>query len=245
MTPHQRLIDRLAAGALKAEDRAHAAQCAACAALLSPGQATEPPAPAQQWLAAAHRELARPQRSGWLLALGLAALNTLWAAAAVFVLQAWNWDVSTAPRWLFLSVASTLALGVTAGAVLALVPGRQWQRLGRLLAAVAPLAVLLAADGRAAGGRFFEGMSCFWTVVFLSLVPLAAGAWLLTRMAYSAARAFTVGLASAGVGLLVLQFHCANGTSAHLFAFHFLPWVVVGGLAVLLRKLLPTWSHAP
>jgi hypothetical protein len=167
------------------------------------------------------------------------------ATAAVFVLKAWNWDVSTTPRWLFLTAATVLALGVTAGAVLALRPGRLGQRLGRVLAAVAPLAVLLAADGRAASGRFAEGMSCLWTVVLLSLLPLAAGAWLLTRMAYSASRALTVGLASAGVGLLALQFHCANGTSAHLFVFHLLPFVALGGVAVLLRRLLPTWSHAP
>jgi len=245
VTPHQRLVDHLSAGTLEAEDKAHAARCAACAALLPLGQQSEPASFRKEWLAAAHRELARPQRPWWALALGLAALNALLATAAVFVLRAWNWDVSIAPRWLFLIAASTLALGVTAGAVFALLPGRQWQRLGRVLAAVAPLAVLLAADGRAAGDRFFEGMACFWTMVFLSLVPLAGGAWLLTRMAYSAARAWTVGLASAGVGLLVLQFHCANGTNAHLFAFHFLPWLALGGLAVLLRRLLPTWSHAP
>jgi hypothetical protein len=245
VTAHQRLVSRLAAGQLEAEDRAHAAGCPACAALLWEGRGGDVTAVHPEWLHAAHRELNRPRRPWWALALVLAAGNALLATAAVFVLQAWNWDVSTSPRWLFLTAVSVLGLGVTAGALFALLPGRQWQRLGRVLAAVAPLAVLLAADGRAAGGSFLDGMSCFWTVILLSVLPLAGGAWLLTRMAYSPSRALTVGLASAGVGLLALQFHCANGANTHLLTFHVLPWVAIGGLAVLVRKLLPTWSHAP
>jgi hypothetical protein len=167
------------------------------------------------------------------------------ATAAVFVLEAWNWEISTSPRWLFLSTATLLTLLVTAGAWLALAPRRRWLNAALGLAALAPLAVLLAADGRAVDTDFLQGSSCLVTVVVLSLLPLAGGTWLLTRVAYSPVRALAVGLVSAGVGLLALQFHCADGATPHLVVFHLLPWVAVGVAAVLLRAVLPTSSHAP
>ena len=79
------------------------------------------------------------------------------ATAAVFVLQAWNWDASTSPRWLFLSAATVLAALVTAGALLSLSPPRRWLEVAIGLAAVAPLGVLLAADGRVANAPFSPG----------------------------------------------------------------------------------------
>lgn len=245
MTPHERLVDHLAAGTVDAEDLAHAGRCAACSALLAAERAEAPPPPKQAWLDAAHRELARPRRPWWVLALSLAAANALLAMAAVFALEAWNWDASTSPRWLFLSAATVLALLVTPGAWLALAPGRRWPRAALGLGALAPLAVLLAADGRAANTRFLQGSSCLLTVLLLSILPLAGGSWLLTRVAYSPLRALAVGLVSAGVGLLALQFHCADGTSSHLLVFHVLPWAALGVLAVLLRRRLPTTSYAP
>lgn len=246
MTPHERLVEHLAAGTVDSEDTSHAARCAACAVLLAgAAQPTEAPAPRQAWLDAAHRELARPRQPWWVLALCLAAANALLATVAVFVLEAWNWDASTSPHWLFLSAATVLAVLVTAGAWLALAPGRRWPKDVLGLAALAPLVVLFAADGRAANTRFLHGTSCLLTVLGLSVLPLAGGAWLLTRVAYSPLRALAVGLASAGVGLLALQFHCADGASPHLLVFHLLPWAAVGGAAVLLRWYLPTSSHAP
>jgi hypothetical protein len=246
MTPHERLVEHLSDGALDALDRGHASRCAACAALLSgDGQAVQTPPPQKAWLDAAHRELAKPRRPWWVLALGLAAANALLATAAVFVLEAWNWEASTSPRWLFLFAATVLAALVTAGALLALAPGRRWQKVAVGLAAVAPLSVLLAADGRVANSPFLAGAACMRTVLVLSVLPLAGGAWLLTRMAYSAWRALAVGLVSGGVGLLALQFHCADGASPHLLVFHLLPWAALGGSAVLVRRLLPTSSFAP
>jgi uncharacterized membrane protein YhfC len=246
MTTHERLVEHLSDGVLDALDRAHASRCAACAALLAgDAQAQKTPPPRQAWLDAAHRELAKPRRSWWVLALVLAAGNTLLATATVFVLEAWNWNASTSPRWLFLAAATVLAALVTAGALLALAPGRRWLQLAVGLAAVAPLSVLLASDGRVADSPFLAGAACLRTVVVLALLPLALGLWLLTRMAYSAWRALTVGLISGGVGLLALQFHCADGASPHLLVFHLLPWAALGGAAVLVRRLLPTSSFAP
>jgi hypothetical protein len=244
MTPHERLVEHLSGGALDALDRGHASRCAACAALLS-GDGQTVQTPRQAWLDAAHRELAKPRRPWWVLALGLAAANALLATASVFVLEAWNWQASTAPRWLFLSAATVLAALVTAGALLALAPGRRWLQVAVGLAAVAPLSVLLAADGRVANSPFLAGAACMRTVFVLSILPLAGGVWLLTRVAYSAWRALAVGLVSGGVGLLALQFHCADGASPHLLAFHLLPWAALGGAAVFVRRLLPTSSFAP
>jgi hypothetical protein len=246
MTPHQRLVDHLAAGALDGEDRSHSARCPACAALLSLGvQAADVVPVRPELLVAARRELASPVRRWWVLAAGLAAANGLLAAATLTALEPWNWGVSTSPHWLFLSAAILLAALVTLGALLALAPARRWLLSALGLAALAPLAVLLAGDGRVANARFLDGASCLFTVLVLSVLPLAGGAWLLTRSAYSPRRALAVGLVSAGVGLLVLQFHCADGASPHLVAFHLLPWAALGGGSVLLRRLLPTWSHAP
>jgi hypothetical protein len=246
MSPHLRLVEHLSSATLDAEDREHASRCAACAALLAgDAQPLGPPRLGTAWLDAAHRELAQRHRPWWVLALGLAGANALLATAAVFILQAWNWEASTSPRWLFLCAATVLAALVTAGALLALAPGRRWLRAAIGLASVAPLAVLLAANGRASRGAFGAGAPCLWTVLVLSLLPLAFGSWLLTRAAYSAWRALAVGLISGGVGLLALQFHCADGESPHLVVFHLLPWLVLGGAAIVLRRALPTSSHAP
>jgi hypothetical protein len=212
---------------------------------LGDGQPEKTPDKGPAWLDAAHRELAKPRRPWWLLALGLTAANALLATVAVFVLEAWNWEASTSPRWLFLSAATVLAALATAGALLALAPARRWLEVAIGLGAVAALSVLLAADGRASNGPFSAGTSCLWTVLVLALLPLAGGLFLLTRMAYSAWRALAVGLVSGGVGLLALQFHCADGGSPHLLVFHLLPWAALGGAAVLLRRLLPTSSFAP
>jgi hypothetical protein len=246
MTPHQRLVRHLAAGGPDAADTAHASRCAACRALLS-GAPSELGMPRQQraWLDAAHLELGRRRRPWWALAFGLGAANALLAVAAVSILEAQNWKLSTSPHWLFLSAAAVLALLLTAGAWLALAPARRWLYAALALAVLAPLFVLLAADGRATHMRFLQGSHCLVTVVVLSLLPLAGGAWLLSRVAYSPLRALAVGLVSAAVGLLALHFHCADGASPHLLVFHLFPWAAVGVAAVLLRRLLPTSSYAP
>jgi Negative regulator of sigma F len=246
VTPHQRLVEHLAAGALDGEDNSHSARCPACAALLSPSvHAADAGKVHLALLDAARRELARPLRRWWVAALALAAANGLLAAATVTALEPWNWTVSTSPHWLFICAALLLAALVTLGALLALAPARRWLLSALGLAALAPVAVLLAGDGRAANARFLDGTSCLLTVLVLSVLPLAGGALLLTRSAYSPRRALAVGLVSAGVGLLVLQFHCADGASPHLVVFHLLPWAALGGASILLRRLLPTSSYAP
>ena len=245
MNPHQRLVQHLAAGALDSEDAAHASRCPACAALL-PAGAAEADAPVDAGLLAAlQREASRPVRAWWRWPALLALANLALAAAAVHVLEPWNAEASTSPVWLFLG-ASVVLLGLTtAGALLALAPRRRWPEAALALAGLSAAGVLLAADGRAANARFWDGATCLVTVVLLALLPLSAGLLLLVRVAYSPLRALAVGLLSAGVGLLVLQFHCTDGARPHLLVFHLLPWAVLGVAAVLLRRLLSTWSYAP
>jgi Negative regulator of sigma F len=190
------------------------------------------------------KELGRPLRAWWLGPACLALANALLGVVAASLLEPWNWGASTSPAWLFLGAATLLLLLTTAGAFLAFAPRRRWPgALG--LSALAAAGVLLAADGHADNAHFLEGATCLVTVVVLSILPLAGGAFLLTRMAYSPPRALAVGLLCAGVGLLVLQFHCTDGARPHLLVFHLLPWAALGAAAVLLRRLLPTRSHAP
>ncbi len=245
MTPHQRLVAHLAEGALDSEDRAHASRCRACAVLLSEGaEDVLPPSVEAAWLSAAHRELSQPTRPWWLWALWLGVANGLLALGAVFVLQPWNGRESASGRGLLLATTLVLAALASAGAVLALAPRRRWLWGLWAVAAVAPVAVLASAGGRAATHPFFAGVHCVWTAVSVSVLPLAGGAWLLTRVAYSPLRALAVGLVSAGVGLLVLQLHC-DGSRLHVLVFHLLPWCAIGAGAVLLRRALPTRSFAP
>lgn len=245
MTPHQRLLQHLAAGALDTEDTAHASRCPACAALVPAGR-VEADAPVETGvLAALQHEASRPVRAWWRWPALLALANLAIAAGAVLVLEPWNAQASTSPAWLFLGAAAVLLGLTTAGALLALAPRRRWPESALALAGLSAAGVLLAADGRAANARFWDGATCLLTVVLLALLPLLAGLLLLVRVAYSPPRALAVGLLSAGVGLLVLQFHCTDGARPHLLVFHLLPWAVLGVAAVLLRRLLPSWSYAP
>jgi len=242
MTAHERLVEHLTAGTLDGEDRAHAAGCPACAALLG-AEAPEAPHVRAEWLEAAHRELARPVRPWWVLALWLGLANALLAAAAVAVLQPWHWEAS-ASHPLLLASTALLSGMTTLGVLLALSPRRQWLRWVLALAALAPVAVLVTAGHGVATHPFLAGVHCVWTAVSMSALPLAGGVWLLTKVAYSPLRALAVGLVSAGVGLLVLELHC-DGTSLHVLAFHLLPWAALAVAAVLVRRALPSSSYAP
>jgi hypothetical protein len=249
VTPHDRFIDHLAAGALDAEDTAHAARCRACAGLLpgtgagaTPTSRDDPPA---FLLRAVHRELVQRRHPWWIQAIAVGAANAIFAALAIVYLEPWNWDLSTSPRWRFVLAAALLTALVTLGVGWALSPARAWTRTALLLAALTPPMVLFASDGHSGSKPFFDGTPCLWTVLLLSIPPLASGAWLLSRVARSPTRSLAMGLACAGVGLLALQFHCANGQPAHLATFHLLPWVAIGIGAVLGSRALRTWSYAP
>jgi len=247
VSPHARLLEHLTADALDAADRTHAASCPACAALL-PGQPWPPRPedhPRADLLAPARRELRRRRRPGWLWPALLAAGNAALALAAVVYLEPWNWEVSARPHWVFVTVALLLTALATLGILWASAPPPNGARGVLLLALLAPLAVLAGSDGHVAHEHFLEGMECLWQTVLLGAAPLAAGAWLLTRTARSSVRALAMGLAAAGVGLLVLQLHCADGHRAHLLVFHLLPWAALAGLLVLVRRWLPSWSYSP
>jgi hypothetical protein len=248
MNPHQRLVDHLAGGALDAQDTAHAGRCPACAALLpseAAGASRALDNPTATLGLALRHELAHRHRPWWVAAAVVGVANALLAALAVVYLEPWNWEVSASPRWRFLGAAALLTALVTLAVGWALAPGRARVRSALLLAVLAPAAVLLASDGHAAFAHFLDGAKCLWTVLALSIFPLAGGAWLLSRVARSPQRSLAMGLACAGVGLLVLQFHCADGQHAHLALFHLLPWVALGGGAVLGSRALRSWSYAP
>jgi hypothetical protein len=249
MNPHQRLVDHLAAGVLDAQDTAHTGRCPACAALLPGDVAGASRAGLDNPTATLGRslrhELAQRHRPWWVAAAAVGVANALFAALAVVYLEPWNWEVSASPRWRFLGAAALLTALVTLAVGWAVSPGRARLRSALLLAVLTPPAVLFASDGNAAFSHFLDGAKCLWTVLVLSILPLVCGAWLLRRVARSPRRSLAMGLACAGVGLLVLQFHCADGQRAHLALFHLLPWVALGGGAVLGSRALRTWSYAP
>jgi hypothetical protein len=91
-----------------------------------------------------------------------------------------------------------------------------------------------------------EGMlGCMGSEVVLSVLPMAVALVLLCRSAFQPVRALAAGLSAAGVSLLLLHLHCADGTVSHLMAAHVAPWLLLAGVAVLVRSRLPTRSHAP
>jgi hypothetical protein len=130
--------------------------------------------------------------------------------------------------------------------VVALAPARRgaWRLVGTSAAVVA-LAVVLGGSGAAAKGLLAGCLSCTRAHLLLSALPLVAALVLLRRSAYHPARALAAGLSAGAVGLLLLHLHCPNGGVAHLALSHVAPWLLVGGLAVLVRSRLSSRTYAP
>jgi hypothetical protein len=88
-------------------------------------------------------------------------------------------------------------------------------------------------------------LGCMVTEVVLSVPPLIVALVLLVRSAFQPVRALAAGLSAAGVSLFVLHLHCSDGSASHVALGHVLPWLVLAGVALLVRSRLPTRSYAP
>jgi hypothetical protein len=88
-------------------------------------------------------------------------------------------------------------------------------------------------------------MACLTSELGLSVLPCVVAVYLLTRSAFAPAKAWTAGAAAAAAGLFALHLHCPNGSAAHLAVFHVFPWLLLATGVVLVRRALPSWSHAP
>jgi hypothetical protein len=221
------------------------ASCEECRALLEGFGALEgAPAPAkapalESVRAQALRELeAHPKATPWwrevLVLMGVYVGMTVLGALAFTRV---GLLLNEAPPLVVVGLA-VLVLGVMAGgAVVALAPTRRaaWGLVGTSAAVVG-----LAVKGFLAGS-----IGCWRAHLLLSALPLVAALMMLRRSAYHPARAVAAGLSAGAVGLLLLHLHCPDGSARHLAASHVAPWLLLGGLALLVRARLPTRTHAP
>ena len=196
--------------------------------------------------AAAQAELkARPRARSWwvdaLLLLGVNLALGLGTSAAL----GWN-TVQHASAAFRLVTAAALLVILGVGSVAAIMPrGRGWRLALVGLVLVAAGLTALGASGFDGGVTFGGGVGCAMTECALSVVPVGVALGLLTRFGFDPLRALTAGTAAGAGGLLALHLHCPIGTVEHLLAFHLAPWLGLAALAVVLRRVLPTTSHAP
>jgi hypothetical protein len=255
MSPEcSRVLDSLG-GPLPAELSSHLDTCAACRALLGGFDALGPPAPApppaptvsEAAKARALAELAaHPRPTPWwreVLVLG-----AVYAAVTVGML-AFPWAgrlLNPSPPGVLVGLAVLVLAVMAGGAVVALAPARRrgWGLVGTSTAVVA-LAVVLGGSGVAVKGLLAGCLGCTRAHLLLSALPLVTVLALLRRSAYQPARALAAGLSAGAVGLLLLHLHCPDGSAPHLALSHVAPWLLVGGLAVLVRSRLSSRSYAP
>lgn len=257
MTPQcEQVLDYLGQGRLPAELEAHVKGCASCQAMLGAfGAMRRPMAPApdtgavDRTRAQVLQELAaRPVAAPWWReAVWISALCLTAVVAATAYLGRHGVVLNRAPVMALVMVAVLLVSIIGWAAFVALAPDGRLLRRGLIAFAIETAGVVvLAGSGLDVPVPFFKaGVACFTTEVTVSAVPLAFAVWLLTRVAYNPARAFAAGLGTGAVGMLALHLHCPCGTLAHLLTFHVLPWLLLAGLAVLVRARLPSRSFAP
>lgn len=178
-------------------------------------------------------------RPWWIVALALAAVNL---APAAIVLQATAFerpDFSDV-RWPFGFGFLILGAVATVAAI-----GPRWHviRLSLLVAAAALGigAVATLPPPRAAVPNY----ECFLTEVGLSLLPLVAFVYALSRFAPSRARALVGGLAAGSAGLALLHWRCPDSSFTHVMVAHLTPWVGLALLALVTRSFVRTYSYAP
>ncbi len=202
--------------------------------------------PTQQLARAAREELeAHPKaRPWWMDGLVLLALNLVMGLGAAAAMS-WS-DLQHNSMTTRSVVAVAWLLMMSVGSVLWLRPGAMTSRwvVGSGFVIASALAVG-GASGFDPGAPFFAGMGCAFVECSVALIPVSVLLVLSTRFAATASHVFVGALAAASGGALALHLHCFNGTTAHLAAFHLLPAVALGGVAVLIRSKLKTKTFVP
>lgn len=234
-------------GPLSAELAEHARGCRDCTATLEtfallggPG-APPPPPPLDPRLNPSGLGKARP----WWVAAALAVLLLLATAfGAVLAL-----GVRGAPGHPLMGglTAASLLLLIAVGTWSALSPhGRRLRLITVGLAAVAALLIVAGATGEGGALPFWRaGLPCLATEVGATLPLLALLLWLLTRSSPGALKVVAAGLAGGAAGVFALHLHCPVSTVSHLVVFHLLPWAVLTGVALTVRRWMRTRSFAP
>jgi hypothetical protein len=249
VSPCDTFAQHLESDSLAAADRAHAEECGLCRALLPEpySEAAGPSSDSLERVRGAVLEAARtaPGRPWWRDGALLAAVNAVTALVAAVIVGTANWDSPTAHRPGLAAVGLLLLLSLTLGAMAALDPERRRGQALLWLALLIPIALVLAGNGIAAARTFGEALPCAVVVCLSAGVPVVVGLICLRGMALDGRRAMAVGLTGAAAGLFALNLGCGDGSAHHLLGFHVLPWLLVTGLLVLIRRRLPTLSQVP
>jgi hypothetical protein len=248
MTDCDRFLEALASDRLDQASRDHARGCAVCGPLLPE------PAPvavtAGASLSSVHGRVLEELRTTPLRpwARDAARIALLQGAVAVVVtvlLGARNWSSPLAHHMALAIVGAALLVLVTLGSVVALAPGRRNPRVLLALVPLVPLLLVLSGNGVHTATTMRSALPCLVTVALTAVIPLAVGLALLRGMALDAARTAALALSAASTGLFALHWHCTDGSASHLMAYHALPWLALGLLAIPLRRALPTESQVP
>jgi hypothetical protein len=234
---------------LSPEAQKHLEGCAVCqrarAAFKRAEDSAPPPAQLDRLSALVAQELqAHPKVwPWWVEALGVVAVNALFAGV-MLVSMSWSTVQHDSPalRW---AVVADLVVLVFGGAAVALAPGARLARWGTVvLAAFAMVGTVWGASGNQPV-PFLKSYGCALVELGASALPLLAAVWAATKMARDPSRVVAYAFAAGATALLALHLHCPNGTPEHLAAFHLAPWVLLVGLGMLARSLVPTKAYAP
>lgn len=257
MTPEcVRVVERLGKGVLPRELSEHARTCDACSAALASFSMLQPEPvapPTRTALAAARadvlRELAKKPVSApwWREAVWITLISLLFAVGGViYTGKGWKVFNRSGPDALWI-VSILLIFAASWSAFAASIPRGRLHRAGvTMFALELALAIPLAGSGLDVPLPFLKvGLGCLVSEVTISIGPLGATLWLLTRSAFSAWRAFMAGLSAGIAGVLALHLHCPCGTFQHLLLFHVAPWFALAALAVVIRSRLPSRTFAP
>ncbi|MFY2560032.1 DUF1109 domain-containing protein [Corallococcus terminator] len=187
---------------------------------------------------------ARPWWHGLALLVGVH-VATVGVGLALLSRDAWVGNAS--PSTLVVGVGVLILALLSAGTYVALSPQRRIVPSAAVLATAGALGLTVVLTGSGQAGRpFLEGLvGCMGTELAVTVVPLAVTLVLLSRSAFHPVRALAAGLSAGAASLLVLHLHCPDGTASHLLWGHVVPWLALGGIALLLRSRLPTSSYAP
>lgn len=241
-------VDEVLCESPTADALAHAKTCADCGPARAAWDAMGgAPASGGSSLEKA-REAARAElkavpkaRNWWVDGLMLIAINFGIVGLGALVLKTpMPNPESPMSRW---GIETTLLCLMGLGTLAAVRPGARPLRFAMLaIAAIGAIWVCLGGSGLSAEG---SGIACAVTESVVCIVPLLVALWITSRFAYDLTRALVGGLSVGATGMLVLHFHCLNGTVEHLVMFHVLPWGAVAVAAVAVRRMLPSRSYAP
>lgn len=229
-------------------DEQHLASCAECRAVRDALGSSSPTGAAAaldlgrlKGPALAELELTPRARPWWAGAIGFLALCTLATGLGMWLLP--PAVVQHASMTLRQASAAAWAIAMLAGGFFAVMPGGRGARAALMVGVVGCFALTLAAASGHDPG--YGGLGCGLIEWMIALLPLGLALLVLSGFAFDATRALSAGVAATSAGMLAVHLHCPNGTLSHQALFHLAPIGVAAVATVLIRRMLPSRSHAP